>query len=536
MKVDYLELKGILRHKDTTLEFPDKGVVLVTGPNGAGKSSFVEAVSMAAWGKTLRGSSGWDKATKKAEVRLIAHNFEVTRRNYGADKLSIDLVEGCGVLPVYEKKSFTQATIETVFGSHEVWRRTSVFSSSDAANFTSATDKERKVLLEALLGLHIFDRAQQVASADFSLAQKDVAEAEQQASCVDLELRYAAKALEEAQQTRSATEVELRDDGREPFIILQEIQDLEDEWEAKLANLRRLEDAATRAAVEFEHFRSMGQFNDCPTCGQALPNQAAPQEEKKEEARKKMEATHKKAASYKAILQSDTTVERMKVLQHEAQESRNNRQHNQTISRMIASQQESIEKNATLVAELGEKQKQAQAWLTACKHTLDVYTAVQKVMGTKGLRAQVLGRAIAGIEARANHYLSKLAGPDFRLKLSASKENKTGGTRDELSLEITGVGGGDGYKGASAGERRRVDVALLFALADVAAAAHGSTPGTLFVDEAFDALDAAGTEAVVELLSEISRDRCVFVITHSEDLAKRLSPVRVVRVEDGQVQ
>jgi len=42
-----------------------------------------------------------------------------------------------------------------------------------------------------------------------------------------------------------------------------------------------------------------------------------------------------------------------------------------------------------------------------------------------------------------------------------------------LTLEVKGAGGDHGYKGASGGERRRIDIALLLALADMASGANG---------------------------------------------------------------
>ena len=68
-------------------------------------------------------------------------------------------------------------------------------------------------------------------------------------------------------------------------------------------------------------------------------------------------------------------------------------------------------------------------------------------------------------------------------------------------------------------------MALLFALAETAAAASGRDAGTLWVDEAFDSLDVDGVASVVEALEEIAKERCVVVITHNADLAARLPAV-----------
>lgn len=166
---------------------------------------------------------------------------------------------------------------------------------------------------------------------------------------------------------------------------------------------------------------------------------------------------------------------------------------------------------------------------------LQVLTAVEQVLGLKGVRAHVLGRALSGIEQAANSWLLRF-GLDMSLELKPYTEKKTGGVSDAISLMINGAGGGYGYKGASGGQRRRIDVALLLALADVASAAQGRAPGTLFLDEVFDALDQAGVDAVCGVLEELARERAVVVITHSFALIARLRANIRVEVDNGKCQ
>jgi DNA repair exonuclease SbcCD ATPase subunit len=157
-------------------------------------------------------------------------------------------------------------------------------------------------------------------------------------------------------------------------------------------------------------------------------------------------------------------------------------------------------------------------------------TVCSQVLGLRGVRANVLGRALVGIEAAANAWLSKLAGGNLHLNLLSSVERKSGGSQDVIGLEVQGAGGGNGYRGASAGERRRIDVALLLALGEVAAGASGRSPGTLFADECFDALDSEGVSAAVTALSELAATRAVVVITHNEELAEALPAVQRIRL------
>jgi DNA repair exonuclease SbcCD ATPase subunit len=166
---------------------------------------------------------------------------------------------------------------------------------------------------------------------------------------------------------------------------------------------------------------------------------------------------------------------------------------------------------------------------------LAVLSTTEQVLGLKGVRAHVLGRALGGIEQVANGWLARIAGPGMRLHLSAYTEKKTGGTSDAISLEVEGAGGGHGYRGASGGERRRCDIALLFALAEVAGAAHGLKPGLLLLDEVFDALDDDGVEAVCQVLGDLGETRQVVVISHNDRLVDRLPKRLHLRVEAGVV-
>jgi DNA repair exonuclease SbcCD ATPase subunit len=157
---------------------------------------------------------------------------------------------------------------------------------------------------------------------------------------------------------------------------------------------------------------------------------------------------------------------------------------------------------------------------------------VAKVLSARGVRAFVLGEALIGVEQVANAWLSRMA-PGISLALKAYSENKTGTVSDRISLEVTGAGGGYGYDASSGGERRRVDAAILLALAEVSAAARGISRGTLFLDEVFDAVDAEGVPLVAEAIEELGKTRPVVVITHSQELTRHMRPHVHMRADCG---
>ncbi len=179
-----------------------------------------------------------------------------------------------------------------------------------------------------------------------------------------------------------------------------------------------------------------------------------------------------------------------------------------------------------------------QAAQGVAQHTVLELSAVDKVLSLTGVRAQLLSESLAGIETIANTWIGRIAGWGMRLELKPYAEKANGTVRDAISLEVHGAGGGHGYLASSGGERRRIDVAMLLALSEVASAAHGvnSKPSTVFVDEAFDALDTSGVDAVCEVLNELSADRCVVVITHSDLIRSAVGACKHLHVSAGSIQ
>jgi DNA repair exonuclease SbcCD ATPase subunit len=97
------------------------------------------------------------------------------------------------------------------------------------------------------------------------------------------------------------------------------------------------------------------------------------------------------------------------------------------------------------------------------------------------------------------------------------------GEDQRLALSVPGRGGGT-YQGLSGGERRRTDLALQLGLSQMV----GGGSGTLWLDEAFDALDRDGAERAAVVARELAATRCVVVISHSEALQEALRPDMVL--------
>ena len=169
--VRQIELRDLMIHEHTTIDLPERGIVLVTGPNGSGKSSLIEGVAVALWGKTLRGTPAWVDGAKTSLSRTkLASGLCVDRFRAGSrGRVELDFYQDGAkdhARRIFETTSKAQDALEDIVGPFDVWRRGHVFSSADAAHFSLASDAERKRLLESMLGIDNFDHALEECRAD----------------------------------------------------------------------------------------------------------------------------------------------------------------------------------------------------------------------------------------------------------------------------------------------------------------------------------------------------------------------------------
>jgi DNA repair exonuclease SbcCD ATPase subunit len=545
------------------LELPESGITVLTGHNGAGKSRFIEAVAYAFFGETLREEDPWIEGVA-GEVAVLSDIGDVARRvTKGGSKTLFWNGEKA------DTAGRTKERIKAATPAYDFWRRTHVFSSDQAAHFSSATDGERKRIMEMLLGMEVFDRAQREALDALSAANAAVSEAATEVAKAEGRVNVA-RAKEQALRTAypafvpSAAPVAPECDP----LLLQKIerakQDLglakEKRTDAVRASAQAVHTPAAaigdqrRVLQAIEAKLELARAGQCSECEQ--PWHGASVEELEQEAgdaawklealeqedrelkdvitRKGAEATAEWRKLDERIRQLETQLaawERQSAAQQAvaAQRQRWEEQEARRLADWERGSKEHAAKVARAHAELLtladelEDLRLHQTELGAKAAELQVASAL---LGVKGLRGHVLGRALDGVEAVANYWLGQIA-PGRALTVRAE------GDAGKITIGLHGFGGGK-YKAASAGERRRVDAPLLLALAEVAG--HGSTRGTLFLDEVFDALDRDGRALVCQALAEIGQTQSVVVVTHQEDLARAIPAVQRFEVTYGQLK
>lgn len=575
LNIRELVLKRFTSYDSLRLVFPETGIMVVTGPNGSGKSSIIEGVAWAVWGKTLRDTVPWrqDVAKLQCSATLRCDGLLIDRQRKAKTNLQwmvsddgtelasiLDTLTRVGKIPPghmtdYETATKAQETLDHIVGPFDVWRRSRAFSSHDAAHFTLATDGERKRLLESAMGLGSFDTALEACRVDLKKAQAEAQRLRVKKSELDLKIAAEKRRLEEAEEGLAAMPkppaVKKAAEGKPLADFEAELRRVDGELRQAREVLRKVDtDSATLEATAAGLRATLARLRDgaCPTCTQ--PITAALRASLKEEAEAAEDQA--KADRVKASGKREDAEALFEELTEELAAIRAKRDARQAeLQEEAAAQREADrhtaqrERYERIIKEAkGEKLKLEEDWqdhddmLALASTDLAELTACETVLGLRGVRANILGRSLSGIEAVANAWLPRMLLAEERgisVKLQSYSEKKTGGVADAINLQVLGVGDGNGYRATSGGERRRIDVGLLLALAEVAAASAGGTTGTLFFDEVFDALDSGGKEAVAGILRELSEDRCVVVVTHSEELQSLLPAVKRVQIARGVV-
>lgn len=158
------------------------------------------------------------------------------------------------------------------------------------------------------------------------------------------------------------------------------------------------------------------------------------------------------------------------------------------------------------------------------QNELEIANVILELLKDTGIKADIIKQYIPLLCAQVNSYLSKL---NISLTFSMD-ENFNESIRTRYTNEFT-------YNNLSAGERSRVDLALAFSWRNVAKIKGSVHTNLLILDEVLDAnLDAAGTQAALEIVNDIAQDNTnIFIVSHKANLEEHVRSVLMLEKVNG---
>lgn len=151
------------------------------------------------------------------------------------------------------------------------------------------------------------------------------------------------------------------------------------------------------------------------------------------------------------------------------------------------------------------------------KKVEDYGILANKVFSRQGIQSMAMDLIIPYLNEHTNYYLAKLSGSVIQVYMSTQTLNANNTLADKFDLQVKNASGADSYQSCSAGEKKRIDIAISFAIQDLLNSNSETGINIAIYDECFDGLDAVGTEKVIEIMQEKQKKiGTVFVITHNE--------------------
>lgn len=570
MYVKHLKIKNILSIEDASVEFGERGLVLLEGfnydddrANGAGKSAVFNALSFGLYGKLPRKITISDllrKNTKSGsvwvEVRTTRGTFAVRRLRPSGVEFTLD----------GEKIDITQEEFEDALGLSYIQFIACMYTSQDSVSrFLTMNDAGKKDLLLQLMDLDTFKACKSLASTDLAKMRSDLDSKVRESERMQGEIRaYENSCISEemvdlTQQGMAETATKI-DQVNQTIVKLQTIT------KPDLTKYTKVEQQIADKKVQMQEFRvqqqvKMNEFNSlareiekpfmgpvpdaaCPYCkGELIVNGKAivrADDTKQAEAahndriatiRTQMNALNQEIREIDKKLAKDIELDALQKSIHDEinKESKDFNAATQRISELkiflekkqaeqALSQQQldgysSAQDN---IRKIQDSLQITQNEINKLRADIELHELVVQIFSATGAQAYIMDSIIDSFNEIINDYID-LIWSNASYKLRSYKENKSGEVRAKFS-DLLVVNGLERSVGSlSGGELRALSLAVDFALIEVLAKNFGLSMNPIIMDEPFSGLDSVGRELIIGMLTQLSQDRQIWVVDHMSE-------------------
>jgi DNA repair exonuclease SbcCD ATPase subunit len=157
---------------------------------------------------------------------------------------------------------------------------------------------------------------------------------------------------------------------------------------------------------------------------------------------------------------------------------------------------------------------------------LPYYSYWMTAYGDNGIRKWVIDGIIPALNSRVAYWLQFLI------------DNKITITFDNQLNETIERNPPDGdpyiYHAMSAGQRRRINLAVSQAFAHIMMISTGTVPSLVFLDEVTTNIDPLGVQGIYNMIGELAEEKQVFITTHDSDLIRMLQGADVISLRHEQ--
>lgn len=155
--------------------------------------------------------------------------------------------------------------------------------------------------------------------------------------------------------------------------------------------------------------------------------------------------------------------------------------------------------------------------------------------GSKGIKSFILDTITPALNLIADKVSQALTDGEYKIEFYTKKQKKSSDDYiEQFGFNVEIENGGANYKDCSAGEKRRIDLIIMFSLQHLVESITGFVSNIVFFDEVFDHMDATGREKVLDVLQNETEYRdTICVITQEASFSEYFTNVLTVEKREG---
>lgn len=504
MKINKVEISNFYSIQDVKLSFDKyKGIVLIEGQNkdtggsnGSGKSALIEAVVWGLFGKTVRKSTEEalvNNQTKKGcKVRITVNDDYIIER--GKKPVFLKFFHKDKEL-TKDNATSTQACIEELLHTnYKVFLASTVFGQQNNIEFINATPEDKRTIIKNFLNLDdlfcmrdTVKRLKSTYNSGIKRCDTLVSEHQKTISKFDKEL----KALNSLKRGIENTDVSKALESSLSEIL--EIESFNGANEYEIASIKlELETLYTRQKEIKTSLENPNEVIQCKSCGQPVSKSVHPKRLMVEYSDVESEIEEKKS---KVCVLTEQIIEPpiSSFNYYKVHEYRTLQNETETYSSLkedtLRDLQEVHDEKATLLSRY------------------DIMKFWEKAFSESGIVKYIIKNVLEYFNSKVNFYLSHLSQGKFFINFD-----------EELKETITHNDRSIPYMSLSGGEKKKISLSVMLGLQELLKISHEQKTNLMFFDEVAENLDQEGLEGLYILLSELKKDKSLFVITHNNYL------------------
>jgi len=526
----------------TEVDLVKADTTLICGENGAGKSTMLDALCFVLFGKPYRNINipqlvntiNQKDCVVEIEFTIGQDEYKVIR---GLSPKVFEVYKNAKLIDQDAKSKDYQRMFEEQIlrMTYKSFCQVIILGSANYVPFMRLTAAERRSIVETILDINVFSTMNTLLKGKVSQSREELTEVESKLSVIKeriaLQKKYMDERTKDENDLAQKYEEEIKEAEDKAAVLEEEISVLREKIEFHLGEIddketvdktkNNLESVQRQLNSKTKNLNSSVDFyekNDtCPTCTQHIEQEfkdsmVASLNTKKQEVEKAINDINTSLSDTNKRLEKIAGIIRvLKVTEGAIQERKSDLSgHKKFVEKTKQKLQESKNnkkddtKEQEALAVLAKEEEDNIGNRKEIVDTQHYYGIAATLLKDSGIKSRIIKHYIPIINKVINQYLTQMG---LFVNFNLDEEfNETILSRHRDSFT---------YASFSEGEKKKIDLALLFAWRTIAQMKNSVSTNLLILDEVLDgSLDDAACESFLDILKGMDENTNVFVISH----------------------